>query len=373
MSEYRIAEGKELRIAISGKSGCGNTTVSTLLSSVLRVKLINYTFRQLALEKGMTLAQVIENAKTDDSYDRFVDNHQVELARKENCVLGSRLAVWMLKEADLKVYLLASDDVRAGRIFNREGGDIEEIKKFTAMRDSEDSKRYKALYSIDNTDTSGVDLIIDTADKNPSQIVELILSELENKGLIQKVGRKSFGVQTMMYPMPVLMIATYDEKGNADIMNAAWGGIHNTNQIGICISHEHKTGDNLLAKKEFTVSMADAFHVTACDYLGVVSAKDEPNKVQKSGLTVSKAPNVDAPMINELPLCLECRMVSYDEESDYMYADIVNVSCSESCLNKDGKIDITKVKPITFDSVTHGYYEIGEKVGQAFKDGLKLK
>ncbi len=175
---------KELRIAISGKSGCGNTTVSTLLSEKLGVKLINFTFRQLAAEKNMTLAEVIENAKTDDSYDTEVDTRQVELARKESCVLGSRLAVWMLKEADLKVYLLASDDVRAKRILNREGGDINEIKAFTAMRDSEDSRRYKKLYNIDNTDTSLCDLIIDTASHNPEQIVEQILSELTKRGLV---------------------------------------------------------------------------------------------------------------------------------------------------------------------------------------------
>ena len=134
---------KDVRVAISGKSGCGNTTVSTLLAEKLGVKLINYTFRQLAAEKGLTLAQVIENAKTDDSYDIFVDNHQVELAKAEPCVLGSRLAIWMLKEADLKVYLFASDETRANRILNREGGDLQKIKDFTAMRDSEDTRRYK--------------------------------------------------------------------------------------------------------------------------------------------------------------------------------------------------------------------------------------
>lgn len=118
--DYKIPQGKELRIAISGKSGCGNTTVSTLLAHELKIKLINFTFRQLAAEKNLTLAQIIENAKTDDSYDIAVDTRQVELARKESCVLGSRLAIWMLKEADLKVYLAADDDVRAQRILNRE-------------------------------------------------------------------------------------------------------------------------------------------------------------------------------------------------------------------------------------------------------------
>ena len=158
---------KDLRIAVSGKSGCGNTTVSTLLSQALGVTLINYTFRQLAAEKGMTLAQVIESAKTDDSYDMYVDSHQVELAKKEPCVLGSRLTIWMLKEADLKVYLYASDEVRANRVFTREGGDLKQIKEFTAMRDSEDSRRYKKLYNIDNNAYSFADVIIDTSKYTP--------------------------------------------------------------------------------------------------------------------------------------------------------------------------------------------------------------
>ena len=151
------------------------------------IKLINYTFRQLAEEKGMTLAQVIEAAKNDDSYDKYVDNHQVELAMKESCVLGSRLAIWMLKDADLKVYLFASDETRANRVFNREGGDIEQIKSFTAMRDSEDTKRYKEFYNIDNNNYDFVDLFIDVNTKTPEEIVQDILDKLEEKGLICKV------------------------------------------------------------------------------------------------------------------------------------------------------------------------------------------
>lgn len=175
---------KEIRVAISGKSGCGNTTVSTLLSKKLGVKLINYTFRQLATEKNMTLAQVIEAAKNDDSYDKYVDKHQVELALAEPCVLGSRLAIWMLKEADLKVYLYASDETRARRVYNREGGDLQAIKDFTAMRDREDTGRYKVFYGIDNNDYSFVDIIIDVNDKTPEEIVNIILDKLVEKGLI---------------------------------------------------------------------------------------------------------------------------------------------------------------------------------------------
>lgn len=175
---------KDIRIAISGKSGCGNTTISTLLSQKLGVKLINWTFRQLATEKGMTLAEVIENAKNDDSYDKEVDTRQVQMAKAESCVLGSRLAIWMLKEADLKIYLKLDDDIRAKRIFNREGGDIEEIKKFTSMRDNEDSRRYKELYNIDNNDYDFVDLIID-ATATPDEIVNIILRKLESCKLIE--------------------------------------------------------------------------------------------------------------------------------------------------------------------------------------------
>lgn len=177
---------KDLRVAISGKSGCGNTTVSTMLAEKLGVKLINYTFRQLAAEKNMTLAEVIVAAKNDDSYDKYVDNHQVELAMAEPSVLGSRLAIWVLKEADFKVYLFASDETRAQRVFNREGGDLQQIKDFTAMRDREDTARYKEFYGIDNNDYGFVDLFIDTSKYNPEEIVELILTELEKKGLIER-------------------------------------------------------------------------------------------------------------------------------------------------------------------------------------------
>lgn len=184
--ELYMTLNKDLHIAISGKSGCGNTTVSGLLAEKLGIKLINYTFRQLAAEKGMTLAEVIEAAKNDDSYDKYVDSHQVELAQAEPSVLGSRLAIWVMEKADLKVYLYASDETRAQRVFNREGGDLQQIKDFTAMRDREDTGRYKAFYGIDNNNYDFVDLIIDTANYNPEQIVDLILNKLEEKGLITK-------------------------------------------------------------------------------------------------------------------------------------------------------------------------------------------
>lgn len=182
----------------------------------------------------------------------------------------------------------------------------------------------------------------------------------------------SFGTQTFMYPMPVLIIASYGPDGTPDAMNAAWGGIHDTNQIGICLSPEHKTVKNILDRKAFTVSMADAAHVAACDYVGIVSGNKEPAKVQKAGFTVTKSETVDAPVINELPMALECKLVSYDENSGYMVADIVNVCADESVLI-DGKIDPSKFNPITYDPVNHTYIKLGEVVGRAFQDGKSLK
>ena len=175
-----------------------------------------------------------------------------------------------------------------------------------------------------------------------------------------------------MYPMPVLIIASYGPDGTPDAMNAAWGGIHDTNQIGICLSPEHKTVKNILDRKAFSVSMADAAHVAACDYVGIVSGNKEPAKVQKAGFTVTKSEIVDAPVINELPMALECKLVSYDENSGYMVADIVNVCADESVLT-DGKIDPSKLNPITYDPVNHTYIKLGEVVGHAFQDGKSLK
>lgn len=182
--KYFIPENQKLRIAISGKSGCGNTTVSKLLSEKLNVKMINFTFRSLAEETGLTLPEIIEKAKTDDSFDIAVDTRQVEMAREDSCVLGSRLAIWMLKEADIKVYLYASDEVRAKRILNREGGSLDEIASFTRMRDEQDSSRYKKLYNIDNNNYSFVDLEIDTSLYNPEEIVEQIITLLLDKKLL---------------------------------------------------------------------------------------------------------------------------------------------------------------------------------------------
>lgn len=185
--------------------------------------------------------------------------------------------------------------------------------------------------------------------------------------------RKNFGAKPILYPQPVLIIATYGADGTPDAMNAAWGGISEENAITICISSEHKTADNLLARGAFTVSMADAAHVTACDYVGIVSGHDVPDKVARAGFHTTKSEFVDAPLIDELPMALECKVISYDKETCCLIGEIVNVCADESILDEKGKIDPMKLRPITFDPVHHTYHVIGEKVGNAFKDGIALR
>lgn len=184
--------------------------------------------------------------------------------------------------------------------------------------------------------------------------------------------RKNFGAKPFLYPQPVLIIATYDEAGNPDAMNAAWGGVCDHKKIAVCLSPEHKTVKNILAKKAFTVSMADEKHVVESDYVGLVSANTVPDKLERAGFHTIKSENVDAPIIEELPLTLECKLESYDQETDIMIAEIINVSADESILT-DGKIDPAKLSPITLDPVNYAYLKLGEKVGNAFKDGRRLK
>ena len=185
--------------------------------------------------------------------------------------------------------------------------------------------------------------------------------------------RKNFGARPITYPQPVLIIATYGKDGIPDPMNAAWGGISEEKELSICISAEHKTTKNILASRAFTVSMADVKHVVECDYVGIVSANDVPDKFERAGFHAIRSEFVNAPLIDELPMAVECRLISYDAESCRLVGEIVNVCADEGVLNSEGKIDPTKLQPITFDPMNNSYIVLGGKVGNAFKDGKKLK
>ena len=185
--------------------------------------------------------------------------------------------------------------------------------------------------------------------------------------------RKNFGAKPICYPQPVFILAAYDENGVPNAMNAAWGGISEEAEISICVDSEHKTAKNVVLRKAFTVSMATAKYMTACDYVGIVSGNKELDKFYKAGFHATKSAFVDAPLIDELPMALECELISYDPQTCRLVGRIVNVSADEAVLGENGKVDVSKLQPITYDPVNHHYLVLGEKVGQAFHDGLSLK
>lgn len=184
--------------------------------------------------------------------------------------------------------------------------------------------------------------------------------------------RKNFGTKPWFFPLPVLIVGTYDENGNPDAMNAAWGGLYDSNRVVLCLSAGHKTTQNIKAKGAFTVSFADAEHVISADYVGLVSANSDPEKLKKSGFHTSKSNFVDAPLMNELPVTLECKFLK-ESENGNIIGQIVNVSIDEQVLDGNGKLDMSKFHPISFEPANNGYHVLGERVGNAFCDGRKLR
>ncbi|MGI6216781.1 MAG: flavin reductase family protein [Coriobacteriales bacterium] len=185
--------------------------------------------------------------------------------------------------------------------------------------------------------------------------------------------KKELGAKAAIFPCPVLIIATYDEDGNADAMNVAWGGQCGPAHIAINIAAAHKTTDNIKAKKAFTCSIADRQHMVVADYFGVESGKNA-DKAAKSGLTFRKSANVDAPVIEEFPLTMECKVIDIRVENGEtrVVGEIVNTIVDDSILTDD-KIDLDKLQPLSFDSASAGYRIVGERIGNAFKDGAVMK
>ena len=186
--------------------------------------------------------------------------------------------------------------------------------------------------------------------------------------------RKKLNITEGIFPMPVLMVATYNEDRSVNVMNAAWGTMQERGNVVLNLTETHKTVKNIKARSAFTVSIADAAHIIEADYFGVESGNRVPNKFENSGLTASKAEAVDEPVINEFTICLECEFIEY-QNNEYgcgVIGKVVNVTADESVMVGD-KIDMSLVNAIAFDPYTHGYYKVTERVGEAFKDGLQLK
>ena len=182
--------------------------------------------------------------------------------------------------------------------------------------------------------------------------------------------RKNIKTTEGIFPMPVLMVATYNEDGSVDVMNAAWGTMFERNQVVLNLTETHKTVKNIKERKAFTVSIADSKHVVEADYFGVVSANNTPNKFENSKLTATKSENIDAPIINEFPICMECEFIEYGDCG--VIGKVINTSVDVNAMNGDN-VDIEKVSAIVFDPYTHGYYTVTKRVGNAFKDGMQLK
>ncbi|MCR4719400.1 MAG: flavin reductase family protein [Firmicutes bacterium] len=186
--------------------------------------------------------------------------------------------------------------------------------------------------------------------------------------------RKSIKTTEAIFPMPVLLVATYNEDGTVNVMNAAWGTMVERDIVALNLTETHKTVKNIKDRKAFTVSIADAAHVVEADYFGIESGNKAKDKFSKTKLTAEPSKNVNAPIINEFPICMECEFVEY-QSGDYglgVIGKVVNVTADENVLT-DGNVDISKVCAIAFDPYTHGYYKVTERVGNAFSDGLELK
>ncbi len=184
--------------------------------------------------------------------------------------------------------------------------------------------------------------------------------------------RKNFGAKSWLYPMPVLIVGSYDESGVPNAMNAAWGGIYDTNLVMVCLADDHKTTENIKKSGAFTLSFATADTVAACDYVGIVSANDVPDKLARAGFHATRSELVNAPIIDELPMTVECKLLKFNEDG-ICIGEIVNISADESILDEEGRVDAKKLDPIIYDSCTHFYWGFGEKVGRAFSEGKKIK
>lgn len=186
--------------------------------------------------------------------------------------------------------------------------------------------------------------------------------------------KKDLGVLQAVYPMPVLMIATYDENGKVDVMNAAWGNICASDKIALFISEPHKTTKNIRKIKAFTVSIADQPHMDAADFFGIASGNTMEDKFERTGYTARKSDKVNAPVIEEFPLVMECELAEV-VETEHLHAvvgKIVNVAADEEVLDENGKVDPAKLHALAFDNFQSGYYVMGEKTGQAWDAGKSL-
>ncbi len=186
--------------------------------------------------------------------------------------------------------------------------------------------------------------------------------------------KKELAVKPYLFPMPVLMIATYNDDGSVDVMNMAWGGICAENMVSLNIGEEHKTSKNIKKRGAFTISIADTAHLEAADFFGIASGNTMSDKFERSGLTATKSQKIDAPIIEEFPLTLECKVVEDKTEiyGHHVLGEIIGVLADEAVVDEKGRVDPSKLNAFVFDQFQSGYYAIGEKIGTAWQSGAHL-
>ena len=182
--------------------------------------------------------------------------------------------------------------------------------------------------------------------------------------------KKEIKMAPAIFPMPVILIATYNEDGSVDVMNAAWGCAYDTNQIQLNISESHRTTKNIRRTGCFVVTMADQAHIAEADYFGLVSGDRVKDKFARTGLKSHKSDLVDAPILDDFPICMECKDIEFQGEYGVL-GEIVRLTVDDKYVDEKGNVDLTKMRIISYDPFNHGYYVVGEKVGHAFKDGKK--
>ncbi len=223
---------------------------------------------------------------------------------------------------------------------------------------------------------TGALLIVACGNKEQKSEANVNENPVKEKVEVKAVeGRKNFNDKAVITPLPAIMIATWDEKKNPDVMMAAWGGQCGPRHITFMLS-KHKTTENIRLKKAFTISFATKSDIVESDYFGIVSGNDVPDKVAKAGFTIKPSPNVDAPIINEYKLTLECKVVTFDENENggaRVVGEIVNMSADESILDEKGNIDLSKLQPVIFDSAKNEYRVVGEKIGNAWGAGKVIQ
>ena len=186
--------------------------------------------------------------------------------------------------------------------------------------------------------------------------------------------KKDLGILPAVYPMPVLMVAAYDESGRVNVMNAAWGMICDMDKIALFIGEDHKTTKNILTTKAFTVSIADRDHMDVADYFGIATGNKTPDKFERTGYHATRSSRVNAPIVDEFPLVMECELAEEvnTENLHCIVGRIINVAADEKVLAANGKVDPTKLNALTFDQFQNGYYISGEQVGKAWNAGAEL-